>query len=160
MQIRVARATDIPGIVVMAQQLQEYLERVNPRIWSHRIDAEKQTVEFEDYLKFNSTRVFVAEESGQTMGFAIGTLENRGDDKPSVVGVLKHIFVKEERRGEGIGRKLVAELLDFFESRGVEDVVLHHVAGNQEAERFWNALGFETVIHTAVAYPEEIRRRM
>ena len=144
----------------MAEQLQEHLERGTPRLWLRRIDRRKQAGEFEEHLKSDCTRVLVAEEDAHVVGFAIGTVEDRGDDKPGVVGSVGWVFVRKERRGKGIGRGLVAALLDFFDSRDVEDVTLRYVVGNQEAEGFWEKLGFEPVIHTVVAYPDEIRRRL
>jgi hypothetical protein len=45
----------------------------------------------------------------------------------------------------------VAELCRFFAAEGVADISLRYVVGNEEASRFWTALGFAPRIVTVGA---------
>jgi hypothetical protein len=54
----------------------------------------------------------------------------------------------------------VAELCRFFADKGVEDLSLRYVVGNEEAAAFWSALGFAPRILTAGARRSEIEARL
>jgi hypothetical protein len=48
-------------------------------------------------------------------------------------------------------KKIVSELAAFFESNGIDTIVLDYVIGNLEAEAVWKRLGFHRVLTTATA---------
>jgi len=50
--------------------------------------------------------------------------------------------VDPDARGRGIGRALVAEVAAWAGRQGVRLVVLKTYSQNEEALRFWSALGF------------------
>ena len=82
----------------------------------------------------------VAEESGRIVG-AIG-LEVYGD-----AALLRSAVVDSGRRGSGVGRNLVARLLDHAKSRGVREVFLLTTT----AERYFPRFGFTPIGRDAVA---------
>lgn len=47
-----------------------------------------------------------------------------------------------QRQGCGLGRRLMAEVLDLLRQEGVQEVRLGRIAGNPQSERFWHACGF------------------
>jgi ribosomal protein S18 acetylase RimI-like enzyme len=60
------------------------------------------------------------------------------------VATLLALAVDSSRQRQGIGRKLVAHLLDFARSLGhVQQVQLTVNDGNEKAERLYDAFGFE-----------------
>lgn len=52
------------------------------------------------------------------------------------------LMVAGERQGAGLGRTLVADVLEMLKAEGVTEVRLGRVEGNPQSERFWHACGF------------------
>jgi ribosomal protein S18 acetylase RimI-like enzyme len=87
--------------------------------------------------------VLVAEDSGETIGYAFATIE--GYDYMALrgpAGVLQDVIVDPERRGRGVGRRLVAATLAYLRSRGAPRVVLSTAARNRPAQRLFESAGF------------------
>ena len=84
----------------------------------------------------------VAEEGGRLVG-AIG-LEVYGD-----AALLRSAVVDPTRRGTGLGRDLVARLLEHAARRGVREVFLLTTT----AERYFPRFGFAPIPREAVASP-------
>jgi len=62
-------------------------------------------------------------------------------------GWIQDVYTIPERRRLGVGRRVVEELLAWFLARRVSLVELTVAVGNDEALRFWEALGFGTYMH-------------
>jgi ribosomal protein S18 acetylase RimI-like enzyme len=92
--------------------------------------------------------VIVAERAGAVIGYAYAAMEGR--DYMSLrdrAGVLHDIIVEPSARRSGAGRRLLAEVLAFFKSRGEPRVVLSTAARNEPAQRLFASMGFrETMI--------------
>ena len=56
-------------------------------------------------------------------------------------GKIEVLFVNEEYRGKGLGEKLVRSSMEWFASKGIEEMELTVVYGN-EAASFYQKLGF------------------
>jgi GNAT superfamily N-acetyltransferase len=70
---------------------------------------------------------------------------------PSVAGVVDQVFVHEAHRRSGVGTMLMARVCRYFAGQQVTDLSLRYVVGNQQADAFWRALGFEPRILTVGA---------
>ena len=82
---------------------------------------------------------------------AIGRIERRPDRVPAASGHIRRVFVREDRRGGGIGRELVKVLCRFFAGHGVTGVSLHYMVNNAAGEQFWARLGFHPFLMMAKA---------
>jgi ribosomal protein S18 acetylase RimI-like enzyme len=94
------------------------------------------------YSAAAGTHLIVAEEGDQVIGLAamqVMPLIHR--DLP--VGRITAMVVRSDRRGSGVGRRLVAELEEIARRDGCGriDLTSRHV--RQEAHAFYRALGFE-----------------
>jgi ribosomal protein S18 acetylase RimI-like enzyme len=58
---------------------------------------------------------------------------------------LDSLVVEPGARRRGIGRRLVEDAASWGQARGASEIVLTVWAGNAEADRFYEALGFGTV---------------
>jgi GNAT superfamily N-acetyltransferase len=63
------------------------------------------------------------------------------DDRPTT-GCLFAMWVRPERRGEGIGRQLVAAVEEWAASLDIDQLLLHVTDGNDDAVRFYASCGF------------------
>jgi ribosomal protein S18 acetylase RimI-like enzyme len=89
------------------------------------------------------SHLVVAERDGRVFGFAQGMIRFLPDYLGGhPVGVITHVFVDENHRGEGAGKELTARLEAWFRLREVHSVELQVVAGNEAAMAFWVRLGY------------------
>lgn len=88
--------------------------------------------------------VFVAEEDGEVVGFATG---NRRDPPKLGFGAeLSAIYVRADRKRQGIGRRLVAAVAAVARSRQADGIVVFVIAGNRAARAFYENLGAELLV--------------
>ena len=161
MKVRTATDRDKTALADLLGLLQEHLVQANPALWrSDLTDCAARASAVVQLLDADDTRVFVAEDQSQLVGCAVARVAVRPAGRPRVVGHILWAFVREVWRRQGVGTALVAQMLAFFESKGVEDISLRYVVGNREAERFWRRLGFAPVIQTANQTPERLRRNL
>ena len=87
--------------------------------------------------------VLVAEQDGDVIGYTYAGVE--GHDWMSLrgpAGVLHDIVVDPERRGEGIGRRLLDATIEGLESLGAPLMVLSTAERNDAAQRLFKRAGF------------------
>jgi ribosomal protein S18 acetylase RimI-like enzyme len=70
------------------------------------------------------------------------------------------MYVVEQFRRKGVGRRLMKELCKFFSSNKTEDLTVRYIIGNKEAKGFWRKLGFESIIMTSGTYPTELDSKL
>jgi ribosomal protein S18 acetylase RimI-like enzyme len=80
--------------------------------------------------------VLVAEVDGKVAGTLLATSDGRR-------GWLQRLVVAPPARGQGLGRRLVAEAERRLAARGVPQINLLVVEGNDVASAFWTRLGYE-----------------
>jgi len=119
-----------------------------------QLDAliETQNVIFQDYLiPMKSTRQFFLDFQ-RSVG---GSLDNifvalEGDDIVGYVnpvvdgreGWIGGVGVAPKYRGRGIGRTLMLEAERFCRGRGVQDITLEVIEGNDRAQKLYEGLGY------------------
>ena len=82
---------------------------------------------------------FVAEAGGEVVGFAsVGAA--RGEDG---VGELYAIYVDSGHWGSGAGRALLVRAESSLKESGFEEAILWVLEGNDRAERFYRAAGWD-----------------
>jgi GNAT superfamily N-acetyltransferase len=88
-----------------------------------------------------SVSILMAEEEGELLGFgACG--ESRDEDAHPSVGEVRSLFVAAGHWGRGVGRALMAAVLDSLRERGYTEATLWSFAANERANRFYETHGF------------------
>jgi GNAT superfamily N-acetyltransferase len=123
MEIREALITDIPQMSAVRLAVKENALS-NPAL-----------VTEQDYVDYLSQRGkgWVCEEDGKLVGFAIGDLEKHN---------VWALFVLPEYEGQGIGRDLLIELLDWYYTETRETIWLS-TAADTRAANFYRSFGFK-----------------
>ena len=104
-------------------------------------------------LEEPDTVVLVAERAGEVVGYAFASLEPMSwKDLRAACGFLHDVYVDAPSRRAGAGMRLVSSAIEWLESRGAPRVVLTSAARNEEAQRFFERLGFR---HTMVEMTRE-----
>jgi ribosomal protein S18 acetylase RimI-like enzyme len=83
----------------------------------------------------------IAEEEGRALGFVFCVLGDRGRQTAHVTDV----YVRPEARRRGIGRALLAELVEPARQAGLGHVSLEVLVRNTDARRLYERLGFVPV---------------
>lgn len=89
--------------------------------------------------------IVIASHEEKVVGFAAGNLRllpnYLGSKK---VGYISHVYITDEYKNQGVGKKLVLELEKWFEEKSVAFVELEVLEGNEVAYKFWKKENFIT----------------
>lgn len=147
-EVRTARVQDVPDLVAMRLKLEAHILKRNPNSWKK---SEKNVAGMGDFFRRQieaaNAEVFVIQdrETGKTVGMGMGRKLVHDDFIPAASGRIDDVWIEPEHRRQGLGSKLAAELIRYFESQGVQALTLDYARGNREAAAFWLGLGFEPV---------------
>ena len=86
-----------------------------------------------------STRIYVAEENAEVVGFASDGRERAGE--PGFGGELYAIYVVEPAQRRGFGRELVRAVVGGLGELGLTDMIVWALRDNQAARAFYERLG-------------------
>ncbi len=87
--------------------------------------------------------VVVGERNGEIVAFVAGRIRTLPPYFGSAtVGAISEVFVSETHRSGGIGRRLLAYALEWFQAQQITRVELQVVAGNPDGIRFYKELGW------------------
>ncbi len=160
--IRPAQKTDLDRLTELLLALQDHVEASNSDLW--RMSPESRgnlKGQIAARLRAESSCALVAEhEEDGVVGVVFGRIISNKRYTPSQAGQIDQAFVRTDHRRGGVGSCLVAELCRFFAAEGVADISLRYVVGNEEASRFWKALGFAPRIVTVGAERRTVETRL
>jgi ribosomal protein S18 acetylase RimI-like enzyme len=145
MQVRSARAEDLPAVARLAAELVRLHHRLDPprfMLVEPIEDGYRWFLGRE--LEREGALVLVAEDDdARIIGYAYATLEPRNwNDLLDACGKLNDVYVDPSVRRRGAGRALVTEALAALRARGAPRVVLLSAWQNPAAHGFFEALGF------------------
>jgi ribosomal protein S18 acetylase RimI-like enzyme len=92
--------------------------------------------------------IFTAEIEGKVIGFIAGVIIEVGgnpdeiDCTPHRLGRVTFLFISNEHRGQGLGRKLLVIITNYFRKKNCYKVNIEVFAPNQNAYGFYKKLGY------------------
>jgi ribosomal protein S18 acetylase RimI-like enzyme len=145
MEVRAAKANDVPAVLPMVRKLCEL-----HRAWdSAKYDFVEGIEEmYRGWLTARSTdprAVFLvaAREELGPIGFLIGTVEKEIPIyRLKEFGFIHDLWVEEDYRHEGVARQLVMQAIERFAEIGVSQVRLDTAAPNETARHLFERCGF------------------
>jgi GNAT superfamily N-acetyltransferase len=139
--VRPARPQDLPAAIGLLEHLYCLEEpwRVFPPRPGIREEAEAR---YRAARSDPDSVHLVAEVGGRVVGTAYARVVTASSHSDARAVELTNLVVGEGHRGRGVGRALVAAVLEFAGSRGVERVTAKAFAGNEPALGFWSRVGF------------------
>lgn len=108
---------------------------------SLRIGAGETAEQWQTLLRRPSAIAIAAVEDGRVVGYAAGEIRS-GFGMPGRVAWLELFGVELERRGAGVGRLLLADLLERFASAGATHVYTLTAVHDQVLAPFFRQVGF------------------
>ncbi len=140
-----------PAVQADAEAVGKLWERLV--LYHHQLDAHLPTASSEgariyaeriaERIHDTHTHTLVADDHGRIVGFVMGLIMDMVPEifEQEIGGFLADIFVEEDYRRTGIGRRLVDALTDWFRSRGVQHIEWYVAAHNQDGRAFWESVG-------------------
>ncbi len=152
--IRLAAPADADVIGQLWEQLVAYHHALDPALPpAAQGGGRRYARRIFDRINDPLTRVLIAEvkhDDGQIeiAGYLLGVIVDFIPEMfaQETTGFLADIFVVEAYRRHGVGRKLVAALIDWFKERGVSAFEWHVSARNPAGIAFWKAVGGREVM--------------
>ena len=99
-------------------------------------------------MKAEDGLVLVALDKGRVIGYSLS--ETRGPSpgyKREKYGNIDNTAVTAAYRRKGIGEKMVAEIMKWFRSKGINRMELSVAHGNPVGGPFWKKQGFKDYLH-------------
>ena len=146
MEIRLAKAEDVSGIVKLLQQVGSVHHAGRPDLF--RSNAQQYSAsQILNLLGKQETPVFVAVEDGKVLGCGSCVIEQYRNDPVMTDHVSLYIddlCVLEEYRGQHIGTALYQKIVEYAKYRGCYNVTLNVWSCNEDAMKFYESLGLKT----------------
>ncbi|MGM0509846.1 MAG: N-acetyltransferase family protein [Thermoplasmatota archaeon] len=147
MNIRQAKMEDIDDLAELWYDLATMHEDIMEGYELSEDPKSAWTEMMEDFIENPNWRTFIAEDDG-IVGFVTVGLRKRADFfRRQKMGMIMDLFVKEDRRGEGIGTALVSASESWIKEKGFEVAVLTVAPENQGAVDFWKEHGYRTYLY-------------
>ena len=146
--LRPATMRDLPAVVALWRTLQLASATFEPRL-APNAQAEAW---FADYLggqlDHDNAAVLVAVQGETVVGYVFGQIMQRPTVVSGDCGYVADLCVRDEHRGQGIGRALYGKIRDWFLARGLRAIEVQIVRANPASQAFWRKMGFGDFLRT------------
>jgi GNAT superfamily N-acetyltransferase len=95
----------------------------------------------------NPASVFVASHGDEVIGFAAGSV--LAEPKFGLNAELTAVYLRREFQRVGLGRRLIAAVVDAQRALGADGMIVWVIAANKPARAFCEALGAELLVEQA-----------
>jgi ribosomal protein S18 acetylase RimI-like enzyme len=154
MNIQPADESVIPTIVSLWREMMELHLRIDPFF---KISSEAPA-NFEKFVReqiaSEDAQILVAIEDGSVLGYCNAQISKY----PPVFerldyGFITDLVVTVSQRRKGIGKQLLLETMNWFQTKGIDRIELRVSPGNEVGYSFWKKHGFKDYVH--VLYKEK-----
>jgi ribosomal protein S18 acetylase RimI-like enzyme len=147
LRIRKATLQDLEVLHELQLELAKYEYKLDKNLKNPLRVKEQYYKYYKRKFKNEDCRFFVAEENRKVIGYIVGWIERLpGIYRHKKRGYVADVFVLEEHRGKGVGKKLLEALLKWFKSQKVRWIRLSVYSNNTNAVKVWKKLGFKDYV--------------
>ena len=156
---RRAGRRDLEAILTLWRLLREHEHKLDSRFETNA-DAEAIAREHHEMILADPrSGMFVAEEQGEVLGYLHAQIEtNPLGHLPPRHGEIVNLIVREDRRREGIARRLLDYAREWLDSQGVGEYRVDVPVNSEPAHRLIGAVGARPRTITYSAEFESQRR--
>lgn len=108
------------------------------------LSYERRTKNFRQWLEGDAAETYLVEDNGELRGFLTLGACRDSDAELGRTGEIWGIYLAPEHWRKGIGRVLCRRGEQILKSRGYTQATLWVFEENEQARRFYEAMGFET----------------
>lgn len=145
MEIRRARVNDASALArVHVDSWHAAYRGLVPDSFLQSFSYQIRTERFQQSLAAGAEETYLVEESGTVIGFLTLGMCRDSDLDVEHTGEIWGIYIAPDHWRKGIGKRLAEEAESILKGRGYQEAVLWVLEGNQQARRFYEAMGFST----------------
>ena len=157
--VRPASPCDAQALVELAQSVDLYRGVFSGRPLT--VESRQHFEErFAEIIAGGQRLIMVAEDDGEPVGFVVARPDDVGAIVPTPVMNVSHLIVKPAARKRGIGRALLASVVQIAEERGIDHLVATASSGSRDANRYLARLGFAPLVIKRIAPAAVLRRTL
>jgi ribosomal protein S18 acetylase RimI-like enzyme len=146
--LRTAEHGDIPRLVQLWNELMDHHAAIDPYFQKSEVGPANFERFVSSLILLEDSRVLVALDGGLVVGYCIGQVMTRPPVfKMEVHGFITDMTVTASYRRRGVGTRLLAGMLEWFEAKRIDRVELNVVPGNVAGVSFWRKQGFRDYMH-------------
>lgn len=138
-------------------ELEEYLVSIDKDNldFVHPEYHEKMALKDLDEIKMNNGKCYLAIENKQVTGLIMGIIPDYDeldylDYKCPKRGIITELIVSSKARGNGIGKKLMSSIEQYFKENNCEYVLVDVFAYNTNAIKFYDKNGYHPRMYTNI----------
>jgi ribosomal protein S18 acetylase RimI-like enzyme len=121
--------------IALDQRVEQHLGMLHRHDWRWR-----KARHIEEDIAANPPGVFVAEQDGRILGFITTVLEREAGK-----GRIPNLAIIPDARGQGLGRQLIEEALDYLRREGMSYAMIETMSYNEIGNHLYPACGFVEV---------------
>jgi ribosomal protein S18 acetylase RimI-like enzyme len=155
-----AKENHIEDIGKLWWEFIKFHEDVDP-IWTPNDNATSFFIEYHlnKFMKSENCLVLVALDDSKTVGYSLSEIQIiPPGPKRDNYGYIDQMAVTASYRRTGIGEKMFAEIIKWFESNGIERVEVQTASQSLGANSFWQKQGFTIFQHNLYKNLESTRK--
>jgi len=148
---REAAESDLAQICMLGEEVNVVHHRAFPDVFAGPGEPDRHAAHWRNSIGKQDATTFVAEESGALVGFVTVGIVNESHSlfQPMRFGRVGSVGVREDWRGHGIGRELMALAQDWAARNGGLEMRLVVWAFNAHALQLYEELGYEVRSHVS-----------
>jgi GNAT superfamily N-acetyltransferase len=148
MEIRKAMEKEIPQIVALWEKLMALHQGLNPLFEMSPTASTAFSNYITSLIASDNHLLTVCLDGKRIFGYGLAFIaENPPVFKNVKYCMVDDIFVDEDMRGRGFGRKMFEFMADWMRKKGVTRLELSVADGNDAAMGFYKALSFKDYLH-------------
>jgi ribosomal protein S18 acetylase RimI-like enzyme len=145
-------ADDIPALRDLWLELHHHHAEVAPQSGEFADDETSWRVRsssYREWLSDSRSFVLLARAGNRLVGYALVRVTEAGPDLadswrvPETIAEIETVLVTADARGAGLGNRLLDEIDAELESRGITEVIVGLMPGNDGAQRLYERRGFQ-----------------
>ena len=99
---------------------------------------------YENFLKSDNSKLFIAKDNDNIMGYIFIKITNPKQNaelyKESIIDAL---YVKEEYRNKGVATTLIKKAIEYSKQKDAKRISINVISNNEVALKLYYKLGFE-----------------
>lgn len=155
--IRFAEVSDAPAIALIHVTSWQKIYRGHiPDVVLDNLSVNQREQQWREFIS-NGVKVLVIERENNILGFASICSSRDADTDSNMCGEISAIYLHPEMWHQGLGRQLADAALFELEKMGFSEVIVWVLDENNQARKFYEALGFSVTGDTeVVTYNQDV----
>ena len=143
-KIRKAKKNEIEELVKLNSLFIDYHRKLD-NYFRHGSEVRKSyNMYLSRIIKKRNVKILFAEIDKKIVGYLIGEIRKAKPFLvPKRIGNISEAFIKEEYRKEGIGSKMVENLINWFKENKIKNIEVSVNFNNEIGKKAWQKFGFK-----------------